>query len=115
MCHGELFRLRPHPRYLTGYYLMISAGGALGGVAVTLIAPHVFVTFFEWNFALFLGFVLAAWLILRAIVVGRSKNASGNTGAGSTIGWAAPGWCGSGARADRLWDLRHLPIFSAIE
>ena len=31
LCHGELFRLRPHPHYLTGYYLMISAGGGLGG------------------------------------------------------------------------------------
>jgi hypothetical protein len=85
MCHGELFRMRPHPRYLTGYYLMISAGGAVGGVAVTLIAPHVFVTFFEWNFALFLGFVLAAWLILRAIVASRSQKLSGNAG-------ASPGW-----------------------
>ncbi len=37
LCHGELFRLRPHPCYLTGYYLMIAAGGALGGVAVSLI------------------------------------------------------------------------------
>ncbi|HEY2828107.1 MAG TPA: hypothetical protein VGJ04_10950, partial [Pirellulales bacterium] len=67
LCHGELFRLRPHPRYLTGYYLMISAGGALGGVAVTLIAPQLFATFFEWNLALFLGFVMATWLVLRGI------------------------------------------------
>jgi hypothetical protein len=76
LCHGELFRLRPHPRYLTGYYLMIAAGGALGGVAVSLIAPQVFVTFFEWNLTLFLGFVLAAWLILRAILqlAGREKS-----------------------------------------
>ncbi|HTQ38500.1 MAG TPA: hypothetical protein VMJ32_05705, partial [Pirellulales bacterium] len=38
------------------------------GVAVTLIAPQLFVTFFEWNSSLFLGFVLASWLILRAIL-----------------------------------------------
>ena len=31
VCHGELYRLRPAPAHLTGYYLMISAGGALGG------------------------------------------------------------------------------------
>ena len=55
LCHGELFRLRPHPRYLTGYYLMISAGGALGGVAVSLLAPQCLSTFFEWNLALFFG------------------------------------------------------------
>lgn len=31
VCHGELVRLKPHPRHLTSFYLMISAGGALGG------------------------------------------------------------------------------------
>ena len=30
LCHGELVRQRPHPKFLTLYYLMISAGGALG-------------------------------------------------------------------------------------
>ncbi|MHC4867654.1 MAG: hypothetical protein ACYTEX_26585 [Planctomycetota bacterium] len=29
VCHGELYRLRPRPSYLTRYYLMIGAGGAL--------------------------------------------------------------------------------------
>jgi len=28
VCHGELVRLKPHPRYLTSFYLVISAGGA---------------------------------------------------------------------------------------
>src|SRR5687768_7209012 len=32
LCHGELFLLRPPARYLTVYYLMISVGGAFGGV-----------------------------------------------------------------------------------
>ena len=32
VCHGELARLKPHPRYLTLFYLMISVGGALGGL-----------------------------------------------------------------------------------
>ncbi|MGD0501093.1 MAG: hypothetical protein ABSC23_22005, partial [Bryobacteraceae bacterium] len=38
-CHGELARLKPHPRYLTHFYLMISAGGAAGGLLVGLAAP----------------------------------------------------------------------------
>ena len=29
-CHGELVRLKPAPRYLTRFYLMVSLGGALG-------------------------------------------------------------------------------------
>lgn len=39
VCHGELYRLRPPARRLTGYYLSISAGGALGGLMVAVVAP----------------------------------------------------------------------------
>ena len=67
LCHGELVRMRPHPRYLTSFYLSIAAGGAIGGAAVSLIAPYVFVTYFEWNLSLWLGFLLAAGLVLRGI------------------------------------------------
>jgi hypothetical protein len=68
LCHGELFRMRPHPRYLTLYYLMIAAGGALGGVAVSLVAPQVFDTYFEWELSIVLGCLLAVGLLLRTIV-----------------------------------------------
>ncbi|MES2461331.1 MAG: fused MFS/spermidine synthase [Armatimonadota bacterium] len=42
LCHGELAHQKPPARYLTGFYLMMSLGGALGGVFVALIAPSVF-------------------------------------------------------------------------
>jgi hypothetical protein len=42
LCHGELARRRPAPRHLTAFYLWISAGGMIGGIATGLIAPHVF-------------------------------------------------------------------------
>jgi hypothetical protein len=41
-CHGELVRLRPPARRLTGFYLAVSAGGALGGLFVSVVAPSVF-------------------------------------------------------------------------
>jgi len=47
VCHGELARLKPRPRYLTSFYLMVAAGGALGGIFVTLVAPLVFSTYLE--------------------------------------------------------------------
>jgi SAM-dependent methyltransferase len=47
VCHGELVRLKPDARYLTHFYLMISAGGAAGGLLVGLIAPHFFPSFYE--------------------------------------------------------------------
>lgn len=47
VCHGELARAQPHPRHLTAYYLMISVGGALGGLFVSLAAPKIFVELYE--------------------------------------------------------------------
>jgi hypothetical protein len=64
--HGELSRLRPGPRYLTRFYLMLSLGGALGGIAVGLIAPRVFPGYYELG----LGFVLTA-LLAMAVFKGR--------------------------------------------
>ena len=40
VCHGELYRLRPEPARLTQYFLGIAAGGALGGLAVAVLAPR---------------------------------------------------------------------------
>ena len=61
--HGELARLRPAPRYLTLFYLMVALGGALGGMFVGLIAPRIFPTYYELG----LGFVLSA--ILAAVTL----------------------------------------------
>jgi len=47
VCHGELVRLKPAARYLTKFYLMISVGGAVGGVFVGLLAPHLFDAVYE--------------------------------------------------------------------
>lgn len=63
VCHGELARLRPNPRFLTSFYLMISAGGALGGMLVSLVAPRVFSTHLEWRLGLLASGLLAAWVV----------------------------------------------------
>jgi hypothetical protein len=64
ICHGELVRLRPAPQYLTSFYLMISAGGALGGLFVSLIAPRIFNTYYEWKLGLLGGVILTAGTFL---------------------------------------------------
>ena len=64
VCHGELVRLRPGPRRLTAFYLMVAAGGALGGVFVTLVAPLIFKTYVE----LHAGIWLSAAVALAALV-----------------------------------------------
>jgi len=54
VCHGELYRLKPHPKHLTAFYLMIAAGGALGGLFVAVIAPLIFTGYYElqWGLAI---------------------------------------------------------------
>ncbi len=58
ICHGELYRLRPEPARLTGYYLLISAGGALGGIFVGVVAPFLFNDYYELHLALVLTALL---------------------------------------------------------
>jgi len=48
LCHGELYLLRPDAKYLTTFYLMVSIGGAFGGIFVTLIAPVIFNGYWEF-------------------------------------------------------------------
>jgi hypothetical protein len=68
LCHGELYRQRPDPRYLTSYYLMIAAGGALGGMFVTFIAPKLFLTYFEWELSLFIACIASIAVLLSTLV-----------------------------------------------
>jgi hypothetical protein len=51
-CHGELARRKPDPAHLTRFYLLISAGGAIGALFVALVAPRVFSGYYELRVAL---------------------------------------------------------------
>lgn len=66
VCHGELTRLKPAPRHLTEFYLLMSAGGAVGGLFVSLLAPQLFTSYMEWPIVLLIVFVLAAAVLLRS-------------------------------------------------
>ena len=56
--HGEMARRRPGARHLTRFYLMLSLGGALGGVAVGLVAPVLLPAHYELG----IGLVMLALL-----------------------------------------------------
>ncbi len=64
VCHGELYRLRPHPSHLTAFYLMVSVGGAVGGILVNFVAPYVFKGYWE----LPLGITLC-WLLFIVVTL----------------------------------------------
>jgi hypothetical protein len=52
LCHGELARDRPGVQHLTEFYLWLAAGGVLGGVFNTLVAPQVFTSIAEYPLAI---------------------------------------------------------------
>ncbi len=55
VCHGELARDRPPARRLTEFYLLISLGGALGGVFNAIVAPALFDSLAEYPIVLVLA------------------------------------------------------------
>ncbi len=63
VCHGELVRLKPDPRHLTQFYLMISLGGALGGLFVAVGAPRFFDSYFELDLLLIVTGILASLVL----------------------------------------------------
>ncbi|HMR75617.1 MAG TPA: fused MFS/spermidine synthase, partial [Polyangiaceae bacterium] len=65
VCHGELVRLKPDPKHITWFYLVISLGGALGGLFATLVAPQLFLNYWEYHLSLFATVVLLAVSVLR--------------------------------------------------
>ena len=81
ICHGELYRLRPGAQGLTGFYLIVAAGGAAGGIFVSAIAPVLFTDFYELHGAL----MALAVLVLLAIFVDPA----------SRLGRGRPNWAWS--------------------
>ncbi|HYC46270.1 MAG TPA: fused MFS/spermidine synthase [Burkholderiales bacterium] len=63
--HGELANMKPAPRYLTSFYLMVSLGGALGGFIVGFVAPRIFVTYYEFALGLIVTLALALYVVRR--------------------------------------------------
>ena len=76
-CHGELTRLKPSPRHLTTFYLMVSLGGALGALLVGIAAPNLLRGYFELGIALVAcaalfavrAFPIRWWIASSSVVV----------------------------------------------
>jgi hypothetical protein len=77
LCHTRLAERRPDAAHLTGYFVCVSLGGVLGGIAAALVAPAVFSSVLEYPLA------LAAALLLRP------QNASATTGIARLVWYGA--------------------------
>jgi VIT1/CCC1 family predicted Fe2+/Mn2+ transporter len=61
VCHGRLSLDRPDASHLTEFYLLMSVGGALGGLFNGIFAPLVFNTNLEYPIALVLAVAVLPW------------------------------------------------------
>jgi len=89
LCHGELARRRPDAQHLTEFYLTMSAGGMLGGVANALVAPVVFNMVYEYPLAVVLACLLIPAASRRAI---KPSVADFLIPAGLFLIFAGPAW-----------------------
>ena len=67
VCHSELARLKPDPKYLTHFYLMMSAGGALGGLLVALLAPRFLNALYEMPVSLVACAALVSYVLRQDV------------------------------------------------
>jgi len=74
-CHGELAGDRPGPRHLTGFYLLLSLGGVMGGLFNALLAPLIFPGLVEYP------------LVLILVALLRIRVSGPISGAGDRSGW----------------------------
>ena len=102
VCHAELAARRPEVRHLTGYFFLISLGGALGGLFNALLAPVLFPLPLEYPVLLVAACLLRpksvtsrwmqnandvlfpAFLVLAGLVV-LSVESAGSLGGGSVV------------------------------
>lgn len=76
LCNGELFKSRPEPKHLSVYYLIIAAGGALGGIFVNIIAPLIFHDYYEFSLILFILASLALYIIYKNDIMQKQNQLS---------------------------------------
>jgi SAM-dependent methyltransferase len=75
VCHGELARRRPAPRYLTMFYLMVSVGGALGGLLIAFAAPYFFNALYDLPVVVSLTAFVLVYLLWRERGAGKTDSA----------------------------------------
>ena len=63
--HGELVERKPAPQLLTRFYLIVSLGGALGGILVGVVAPLIFDGYWEAPLGLTAVAACVAWFSPR--------------------------------------------------
>lgn len=100
LCHTRLADARPRADRLTEYYLLISVGGALGGIFNALLAPVLFERVYEYPIT----------LALACIAPPAIRWVAGKTSAGMVFRWAAGAFVTLAVMVAVELALRHIPF-----
>jgi hypothetical protein len=73
LCHRQMYETRPEASQLTTFYLIMSLGGVLGGLFVSLAAPQLFSDVSEYPLLLILSLFLAKDVFADQSVFAGSK------------------------------------------
>jgi hypothetical protein len=63
ICHRQLYESRPNASKLTEFYMLMSLGGVLGGLFVSLVAPLIFTKVVEYPLLLIIGVIASKELL----------------------------------------------------
>ncbi len=63
--HGELARRKPHPKYLTSFFVMLAVGGAAGGFLNSIVAPLVLPNYVDLYVALAMFSLVSLFVLYR--------------------------------------------------
>ena len=74
VCHGEMVRLKPPPTYLTSFYLVVSLGGAIGGILVSQGAPRIFTGMWELHIVLLMIALIISYRVFQDARAGIISN-----------------------------------------
>ena len=69
-CHGELSRARPAAQHLTYFFLIVSVGGAVGGLLVAILAPALLPSTYEYHLLLVACYLLMGVVLARLLAGG---------------------------------------------
>lgn len=124
VCHGELVRRKPPTRHLTAFYLMCSAGGALGGVFVALICPAIFDAYWEMPLGTIIAYLMGTVLVVSEVtrrfrpaerksgdLAVRTEPLPKSTPATTTLSaWGSVRWLPMGKRTTTSGSTRSTPM-----
>jgi hypothetical protein len=76
ICHAELYRRRPAASQLSSFYMLMSLGGALGGIFASLLAPFLFNSVLEYPILLVAALVCRPRALAELKALGAVKLAA---------------------------------------